>query len=316
MLAVLLAAALVAGCRVAGSWLEASGVDLHLGQTWPLLGHWRDTPEPGLVVAVLVAVGAVWLAPRCAASLRWGWLLVGAYLSALAWALALALSEGTSGLTYPMSYRAEYVGEVARVDDLSRYLPAFTDHIMGEPKWAAHVGGHPPGAFGIFLLLDRVGLAGPLWAGLSCAVIGAAAVPAVLSTVRVIGAESLARRAAPFVAFAPAALWIAASADAVFMAVSASGICALAHAARRRDRWGDLLAAAGGIALGGSLFFSYGLMLLGPLAAAVVLARRRIRPLVIGGIAVLAVFAAYAAGGFLWWEGLALTIERVHWGPA
>ena len=316
-IALLVAVVLVVGCRIAGDLLTAAGVDLHLGEGWPLHARWRpDLTGAGVLLPIVLAGLAVWHAQRLAATLRWGALLVTAYLGAVAWAVTLALSEGVTGLTRPLSFRMEYPHDVDRVTDLASFLPTFTDHIVDQPRWATHVGGHPPGAFGTFVLLDRIGLGGPLSLALICVAVGAAAAPAVLATVRVMSEETLARRAAPFLVFAPAALWLAVSADALFTGVSAAGICALAYAARRRDWRGDGLAALGGLALGVTLFLSYGLALLGPLAIAVVAARRRIRPLVIGGIAVLAVVAAFAAGGFLWWEGLALTVERVHVGAA
>ncbi len=311
------ATGLVAGCRVAGTVLTGAGFDLHLGDAWPLHGFWRpaDTGPP-LFVAVIVAGLGLWYAPRLAASLRWGRLLAAAYLAAVAWTIALAVSDGVAGLTRPLASRHEYPSDLDRVTDLGGFLPTFADHIVGEPRWVAHVGGHPPGAFGTFVVLDRIGLGGGVWPGVVCVLIGAVAVPAVLSTVRLLGTESLSRRAAPFLVFAPAALWIAVSADALFTGVSAAGICALAHAARRRGPGSDGLAVAGGLALGVTLFLSYGLTLLGPLAIAVVAVQRRFRPLVIGGLGVAAVVAGFAAAGFLWWDGLALTVERVHLGAA
>ena len=51
--------------------------------------------------------------------------------------------------------------------------------------------------------------------------------------VRVLGAEAAARRAAPFLVLGPAAIWMAVSADAVFGAVSAWGLCCLAVACTR-----------------------------------------------------------------------------------
>src|SRR5690606_40276737 len=88
-------------------------------------------------------------------------------------------------------------------------------------NWPAHVAGHPPGATLTFVLLDRIGLGGGAWAGLWCITVGATACAAVLVTVRALTDENLARRAAPFLALAPAAVWMGTSADAYFAAVAA-----------------------------------------------------------------------------------------------
>jgi hypothetical protein len=311
------AVVLVAACRVTGSLLTEAGVHLHLGDGWPLYALWSPGDNNfGLLVAIGTAGLAFWHAPRLAAALPWPWLQAAAYLAAVAWAVGLALSEGVTGLTRPLESPYDYLHDVPRVTDLGGFLAGFTDHILDPPKWSTHASGHPPAALGFFVLLDRVGLGGELRSALASVAVGVAAVPAVLSTVRVLGGESLARRAAPFLVFAPTALWLAVSADAVFAGVSAAGICALAHAARRTDRLGDILAVLGGLALGLTLYLSYGLTLLGPLAIAVVVVRRRIRPLLVGGLAVAGVVAVFTVGGFVWWEGLALAVERVHAGPA
>ena len=77
-------------------------------------------------------------------------------------------------------------------------------------------------------MLVRLGLGGALAAGLVVTLLAATTPVAVLVTLRVLGAEPLARRAAPFLVLAPAAIWQAVSADAVFAAVAAWGLAALA----------------------------------------------------------------------------------------
>ena len=84
--------------------------------------------------------------------------------------------------------------------------------------------------------LVRIGLGGDLAAGLVVIVVAATTAPAVLATVRALGAEAAARRAAPFLVLGPAAVFMAVSADAVFGAVAAWGLAALAMAATRRSR--------------------------------------------------------------------------------
>ena len=80
----------------------------------------------------------------------------------------------------------------------------------------------------LFVVLVRLGLGGDLAAGVVVTLIAASVAAAVLVTLRALGAESLARRAAPFLVLTPAAVFMAVSADAVITAVTAWGIATLA----------------------------------------------------------------------------------------
>src|SRR5207253_8091575 len=102
------------------------------------------------------------------------------------------------------------------------------------------------------VLLSRVGLPGPGWAAALCIGAGATAAPSVLASLRRVeggaAGEALTRRAAPFVAAAPAAIWMATSADALYAGVAAASLCALVYATttpRMPARLG--LAAIGGV---------------------------------------------------------------------
>jgi hypothetical protein len=314
------AATLVAACALIGWWLKGRGVDLHLGNTIPVTGRYELHPTGWLLAPLLVAA-AVWYAgPRLAARLRWGAVLAAGYLTAAAWAVALALVGGPDAITEPLTHSWEYLAEVDRIDamGLGSYLGTFTDFIVsgpGRPGWANHVAGHPPLITLLFVLLARGGLAGPGWAAALCIAAGAAAVPAVLSTLRLLSGEDWARRAAPFVAAAPVALWVATSADAIIAGLAAAGIAALAHAAVRSSL---ALAGLGGLLLGATLLLSYGMVLLAPIALTVVVAmagwRGAWRLLAAAAVAVAAVLAGFAAAGFWWLDGLGLTAERVRLG--
>ena len=87
--------------------------------------------------------------------------------------------------------------------------------------------------------------------------------------VRAFADEQTARRAAPFVAVAPTAIWVAVSADAYFAGVAAWGIALLAVAVHRAVRFPALIAAAAGLLLGWGVFVNYGLALMGIPALAV-----------------------------------------------
>lgn len=71
--------------------------------------------------------------------------------------------------------------------------------------------------------LDRIGLSGGAWAGLLCLLVGSSIAAAIVVTVRALADEDAARTAAPFVAVAPSAIWIAVSADGYFAGVAAWG---------------------------------------------------------------------------------------------
>jgi hypothetical protein len=150
--------------------------------------------------------------------------------------------------------------------------------------------------------------------------VGAATAPAILSTLRILAGESAARKTAAFVVFAPAALWIATSADAIFTGVAAATVLAVAHAGRGRTWWSYPLALIGGVTFGTCLMLSYGLVLVAPIAGAAVFLgvrrwSRRVSLLVTVGVGTVVVFAGFAAGGFWWPDGLRLTSERVMTGP-
>jgi hypothetical protein len=136
----------------------------------------------------------------------------------------------------------------------------------------------------------------------------ASAVPAVLVAVRETSGEQAARRAAPFVALAPAAVF-ASTGDALFAGVGAWAVACLIVATgpagrpaerRRRDLW----AIAGGLGFGLTMFLSYGLVLLGTIPLAVAVSRRRWRPLALAAVCVAVVVGAFLAMGFWWVDGL------------
>lgn len=311
------AAVVVVAARLVGLWLNGHGGYTGLGDTFPLAGYWRSGPTRWLPIPVLVGAALVWWWPTLVARLSWRWLLVGATVAAAAWEVAVTLTDGPKGFTYSLASVNEYPHDVPLVGDLDSYLPTFNRHVLDvQPTWTAHVAGHPPGATGMFVLLDRVGLGGLGWAAALCVAGGALWVPSVLVVVRELGGADFARRAALFVPLAPTVLWMAATADAVFAAVAAAGVCALTLAAGRRGPRGDLLAAIGGLALGCCLFLSFGLTLLVFPAVAVVLARRRIRPLLVGVVPVAALLALAAWAGYDWWQGLHLATERTRIGRA
>lgn len=314
--ALVLAAVLVVTAVAVGLRLRRAGVRLHLGS--PLLaGSW----DPHLPLAVLLPI-AVGLAVIAVAASRWrpAWpvLLIGSAVAAAGWAVSLAYVDGREGLLRGVSSSHDYLADVPRVGSIGELLSGYVDHVSltSADPWTTHVAGHPPGTLLLFTVLDRIGLGGPGWAATLCIAAGASAVPAVLIAARVVAGEATARTAAPYLVLTPAAIWLATSADALFLGVSAWGIAALAVAGSAVGRRADGLAIVGGVLLGATLFLSYGLVLLGPLAVAVVVVRRRVRPLLVGALGVLLMVAGFALAGFWWVSGLLASIDRVGEGAA
>jgi hypothetical protein len=156
--------------------------------------------------------------------------------------------------------------------------------------------------------LDGIGLGGARVATVLVVAVGALVAPAALVAVRRVADEQAARAAAPFLALAPAAVWVATSADAFFAGVSAVGVmlAALAVTAAPGTRR-TLLAAGAGVVLGGALHVSYGVAPLGLLVAALVGWRRAWTAGTLMAAGVLAVTAAFTAAGFFWVDGLQAT---------
>ncbi|POX48266.1 hypothetical protein C3489_27630 [Streptomyces sp. Ru71] len=285
----------------------------------PLVGFWRPHTGPGTPAALAVAVLVVGYGPVAAARLPWRALLATVWGAALAWIWSLALVDGWQrGVAGRLTTRFEYLQAVGRFHDIPATLRDFTHHILlhSPGNWPAHVAGHPPAATLTFVLLDRAGLHGGGWAGAWCITVGATAGMAVLVAVRLLAGEETARRAAPFVVLAPAAVWLGTSADAYFAAVAAWSVALLAVAVIRRSRSAALGA---GLLFGLTCYLSYGLTLMALVGAAVVLLARppagrllRGLPFLIAGCAVVPVL--FTLAGFDWWEAYRLLVERYYQG--
>jgi hypothetical protein len=279
----------------------------------PLAGYVEARVGPGTPVAVLLAAVGVWRGFALAARLPWWALVATTYAVTVAWTLALALVDGRAGLAGEIVDHNEYLPTARGIHDVPGTLRGFVDRIpAGAPgSWETHVAGHPPGALLLFVGLVAVGLGGALAAALTITLVGCTTPVAVLVTLRRLGAEDVARRVAPFLVLAPAAIWVGVSADGVFAACAAWGLACVAAATTSPGRtwpWGLL----GGLLLGCCLLLSYGLLLLAPLVLAVLLTGRSWRPLpavAAGAVVPVLVFAAY---GFRLWEAYPVLNDR-YW---
>lgn len=285
----------------------------------PIFGHWLPHIGWGTVPAIAIAVVVATRGPAVAARLAWRPLLGLAYAVALAWTFSLALVDGWErGFVHRFEDPNEYLLEVGGITDVPAAVAGFAARILDfQPdSWTTHVSGHPPGALLFFVLLDRIGLGGATWAGVVCTLIGCGAVVAVAVTLRALGAEAHARAALPFLTSAPAAVWIAVSADAMFAGITTWAVALLALATRAAGVRVPLLAAVSGILFGLGIYLSYGLVLMAIPALAVLVATRTWRPLLPAVLGALVVVAVFTGAGFWWFEGYHLVVERYYQGIA
>lgn len=281
----------------------------------PLHAEWAPRIGWGTVPALVIAGLALLSAFRLAHSLRWGALLPLVFAAALAWMTSLAVVDGPEGLGQILEHPYEYLQSARMITDVPAMLAEYVSRIPLDSvdNWPVHLAGHPPGAVLFFIGLVHLGLGSWLASGLVVIVLAASTPVAVLITLRRLGAESIARAAAPFLALGPVAVWLAVSGDAMFGAVAAWGLCALACAATtRRVPMLILWALAAGLLLGACVMLSYGLPLLGVLALAILWLARSWWPLPIAAGAAVGVVLVFAGFGFRWWEAYPVLVDR-YW---
>jgi hypothetical protein len=289
----------------------------------PIFGWFDAHCGWGTGPAVALSLAALVWGPVVVQRLSWRVLPLIAWLTSCAWAFSLAMIDGWQrGFASRLTDKNEYLPEVPSITDIPATLRTFSSRILDfQPNsWITHVSGHPPGALLTFVWLDRVGLGGGAWAGLLCLLVGSSAAAAIVIALRVLADEPTARRAAPFVAVAPTAIWIAVSADGYFAGVASWGISLLALAACGTVRFPALVAAAAGLLLGWTVFLSYGLALMAfPALAVLVCAtdwRSAVRALAPAFVVAAAVAAVFAMSGFNWFDGYTLVQQRYWQGIA
>jgi hypothetical protein len=160
--------------------------------------------------------------------------------------------------------------------------------------------------------MDRIGLHDVAWAAAVVIAFAASGVVAVAIGVREVAGEDVARRAIPFVALAPAAIWIATSFDALYAGVAAWFVTLLILACRRDGRRSDVYAFAAGLLAAATIMLSYGLVLVGVIAFAAVIGQRRWRPLLIAAATAFAATIAFVPFGFWWLSGLGATRDAYY----
>jgi hypothetical protein len=284
---VLAALALVVANRW-GAHLDATGrsIDVRVPPLYAVADPHVSAAHVVVIAGGLVLVVAVTRAAREQPFRR---ALVASSAAAAAWTVLVNSTRGLSALTAPLESRHDYLADVG-----GSPLAVFGDFARRYDTFAVHTRGHPPGFLALLTAADGVGLGGSRWAAVLCVAGGAGAVAAVAVTVRDVAGEATARRALPFVALAPVALWFGSSADAFFTGLGAAAVAVLTRAVLRPRRPG--LALAGGALLGAAMLCTYGAALLVGVPAAVPAA---------AGVATVLLCAR--AAGFDYAEGLRST---------
>lgn len=292
-------------------------------ETAPIFGWWNAHVGWGTPVAVVLGIAATAWGPTLAQRLPWRALTLTAWATSFAWAFSLAMIDGWQrGFAGRLTTENEYLRQVPSVTDIPAALRTFARRIpdFQHDSWITHVSGHPPGALLTFVWLDRIGLGGGAWAAVLCVLVGSSAAAAIIVTLRACSDEATARLAAPFVAVAPTAIWIAVSADGYFAGVAAWGVALLALSASRSVRAPAIAAGAAGLLLGWAIFLNYGLTLMAILAVAVLICaadrRAALTAVAVAVPAAVAVFVVFAWAGFWWFDGYTLVQQRYWQGIA
>ena len=268
----------------------------------PLVGRYYPSTTWLIVPPLLLGASAIAWAPALAERLPFRRLLLAAGLAAFAWPFLLAMSDGAQRVIDPLVTRYELLHDVPFAITQQHFLATFTALGAG---YDFHVHAHPPLLLMLFMGLHEIGLVGGWPAAVLVIGVGALAAPAAVVAVRALAGEGLARAAAPFLVFAPAAVWIGTTADSFYMGLAAVGIALFAVAATRApDNLAGALALGGGLVLGAALFTSYGIVPLGLIVLAIAVHRRAWREVALAAAGVVAVFLAFFARGFSWFDGL------------
>ena len=309
---------------VKGRVEQRTNTQLNLGAA-PLVGRdeldgWVWRFGWGLVGAGLLALLVV---VACRSGWWWRvrqrWVLLATSLGAMLFATLLALSDGVDGLRYGAEHKTEYLANLATAPPAGTFVRTFVDDI---DRYSVHVRGHPPGFVLLLKFLDAIGLTG-VWPVVVLSILGSGVTAAaVLVTVRAVAGDQWLRRAAPLLIVAPYGIWMVTSGDAVFAAVGALGIAAVAEGLSRRRGHAVWFGVAAGVLLGCLLFLTYlgATLLVVPAVLLVAALRRRDSVslvVIIGGVAAgLAVVGAFRLAGFWWLDGVRATSEQYHLGSA
>lgn len=311
---VLCAGVLVLAAAFVGDRLESAGEPINAGAP-PLQGLWDFRLGVGTALAPLIGVLVVTWGVSWVRRAPWAALWPTTWALTAAWGVAVAwVDPWARGLTEPLLSRYDYLAAVPRVDDLGAFFETFTRSVPidSSTPWPTHVAGHPPVAMLPFVLLERVGLGGPGPAATLIVVVGASLSVALLVAARALVDVDAARRLAPFAMLAPGAIWSVVSADALVAAAVGWGVALTALACTTTGRRADIAAICGGLAMGLSIYLSYGMVLALGIGAAVLLSRGRWRTVLLVVLGVCVVVLVVSVSGFSWLDGYSVVVDRYY----
>ena len=309
---------------VRGRAEQRTNTRLNLGAA-PLVG--RDELDGWVWRFGWSLVGAGLLAVLVAAACRSGWwwrvrqrwVLLATSLGAMLFATLLALSDGADGLRYGAEHNTEYLANLSKAPPAGEFVRTFVDEL---DRYSVHVRGHPPGFVLLLKFLDAIGLSG-VWPVVALSILGTGVTAAaVLVTVRAVAGSEWMRRAAPPMIVAPYGIWMLTSGDAVFTAVGALGVAAVAQGVSRRRGQAVWWGVAAGALFGVLLFLTYlgGTLLIVPAVLLVAGLRQRdigTVAVILGGVSSgLAMIGGFWLAGFWWLDGVQATHEQYFLGSA
>jgi hypothetical protein len=288
--------------------------NLQLG-AMPLYGSWEWHLDAGLLAPIAMGALIIAFLPPICARWRWRYALLATTLAGTAFSLAMAVAH-----SHPLTWidlDNQYAGHTNLVDEAGGFGPFLKGYtavqLAGDVP--VHMQSHPPGLVLCFWAAEQLGLDGLVFQNTVVKLGVAAAIAAALTIGRDVAGERLTRRAAPFLALAPAAFWQN-NADLVFAGVTLSAVACLVLATNRTGGRAALLTAAGGLLAGAALMLSFSAALLAVPLVAVAVWRRRWGVLLGGGALAAAVVLLPLAWGYWWLEGLQATRVRYYAGVA
>ncbi len=272
----------------------------------PLAGFWHrrlnQAVFPTAAAGLLIAFGLPVIAERA----RWWIALAAGVFTTIGFASILTLNDGWRGFQGGVDDPSGFLAALPKVHSVGQFLHDFI-RLIREVRVGIHVQGHPPGMVIVAWAFNQLGQHGGRRFAMLVIVAGALGGGGVLIVVRRLVDETTARRALPFVAVAPACVWIASTADAFFAGVAAWTIVCLAYAITTTGRRSIVLSVGCGLAYFCCLMLSYGLALFAIPIVVMCVWRRRWVPCV-------TVFATAGVGlllvrtqGFWWVDGLRTT---------
>lgn len=281
----------------------------------PLYGRWEWHFDATLLAPL--AAGALIIAVLPVAAARWRWRYVAAATAVSSVVFSVAMAVAHSHPLTGIDLDNHYAGHTYLVDEaggVAPFLRHYTEvQVAGD--YPVHMQSHPPGLVLFFWGAARIGLDGLVFQNGVIQLGVAAAAAAALMIGRDVAGERLARRAAPFLAVAPAAFWHN-NADLIFAGVTLTAAACLILATNRTGTRAVVLTAAGGLLAGAALMLSFSAALLALPVLVVAIRRRRWGVLLGGGALAALVVLAPLLWGYWWFEGLQATRVRYYAGVA